>query len=258
MVLISAVRDYVLRMLNEVSGNKVLIVDDDAVRAAPDAQLSPRRDPERMRRSSGASQHLPPVLPLRTRGACEKEAVPIRRCCGDGDSACSQHLAPYRVSSCSLAHAGVEDGSALLVLLQLGMVSLALSQSEILHKDVFLVEKLDSRSQEVMSHLKAVASAANFRKRDSPQEAPRGATVLGDILCKGCQALWLCLAPGFGRHGKYWSERRHLLYHIFFPRSFHQTEPIRACSYLLRLPCCHLLVAVFSNVISNPLVHILC
>lgn len=38
----------------------------------------------------------------------------------------------------------------------LGIVSLVLSQSDILHKEVFLVEKVDAMADEVMTHLKAV------------------------------------------------------------------------------------------------------
>eukprot|EP00897_Mesotaenium_endlicherianum_P003940 jgi/Mesen1/3574/ME000002S05142 len=68
MVVLAAVRDYVTRMLNEVSGMKILLVDKET----------------------------------------------------------------------------------------LGIVSLALSQSEILHKEVFLVENVDATSRDVMSHLKAV------------------------------------------------------------------------------------------------------
>lgn len=57
------------------------------------------------------------------------------------------------------------------------MVSLALSQSEILHKDVFLVEKIDSRSQELMTHLKAVCflrpTAENVQRLKKHLAAPR-------------------------------------------------------------------------------------
>lgn len=41
--------------------------------------------------------------------------------------------------------------------LQVGIVSVALSQSELLQKEVFLVEKVDAPAREVMTHLKAVA-----------------------------------------------------------------------------------------------------
>lgn len=41
--------------------------------------------------------------------------------------------------------------------LQVGIASVATSQSELLQKEVFLVEKVDAPAREVMTHLKAVA-----------------------------------------------------------------------------------------------------
>lgn len=39
---------------------------------------------------------------------------------------------------------------------QVGIISVAMSQSELLQKEVFLVEKVDAQAKESMGHLKAV------------------------------------------------------------------------------------------------------
>jgi vacuolar protein sorting-associated protein 45 len=48
-------------------------------------------------------------------------------------------------------------GLLIRVTTQVGIISVAMSQSELLQKEVFLVEKVDAQAKETMGHLKAVA-----------------------------------------------------------------------------------------------------
>lgn len=121
MVLITLVRDYIDRMLHDIPGMKVLVLDPQTVRAP-----SPGRPQLRLAARSS------PIFDL-------TRSVPS----------------------------------------QVGMVSVVYSQSDLLRKEVFLVETMDnaSSSRESMAHLKAVyflrPSANNVQKLRRQLAMPR-------------------------------------------------------------------------------------
>eukprot|EP00850_Spirogloea_muscicola_P012538 SM000081S22672 [mRNA] locus=s81:444749:449655:- [translate_table: standard] len=122
MVLVAAVREYVSRMLAEVPGMKVLLVDDDTV----------RRNGDPLARATVAARQAAAIIPL-------AHCMDGRRCLSHR-AHCHRRPPPF-------------------IPPQLGIVSLALSQSDILHKEVFLVEPVGdaAASREPQRHLRAVA-----------------------------------------------------------------------------------------------------
>jgi vacuolar protein sorting-associated protein 45 len=122
MVLIPLVRDYIDRMLHDVSGMKVLVLDPQTVRASPQ-----NPSPGSLRSSAGD-----PIYLTRSAGSFQVE-----------------------------------------------MVSVVYSQSDLLRKEVFLVETVDdaSSSRASMAHLKAVfffrPSSDNIQKLRRHLAAPR-------------------------------------------------------------------------------------
>ena len=128
MVLITLVRDYIDRMLHDIPGMKVLVLDPRTVRAP-----RPSPPPGVLSSSSPLAAHSSPVFDL-------TRSVPPS---------------------------------------QVGMVSVVYSQSDLLRKEVFLVETMDnaSSSRESMAHLKAVyflrPSADNVQKLRRHLAMPR-------------------------------------------------------------------------------------
>lgn len=131
MVLVSAVRDYVNRMLQDISGMKVLVLDSQTVSSSSTRSL--------------LAGNLT-ISPLRFARCL------LDRCC----------LLPH----CLIEQLGRDAMLMEFAFLccgdycdsQVSVVSVVYSQSELLKKEVFLVEMVDSisKSRESMSHLKAV------------------------------------------------------------------------------------------------------
>ena len=162
-----AIRDYVTKMITDTPGMKVLLLDEETVSSR--VCLFAAWIPDLARAAARA-----------TNAYCKcSSGRPLLR----EDAPCACGVAA--MCACAKERSAASGGCLLMILrspteavrsrrhpnvgLQTPIVSLVYTQSEILQKEVYLLERVSNSSREVMTHLKAIVFVRPTQVKLSPQ-----------------------------------------------------------------------------------------